>query len=203
MRLYAVLYTNRCSDSRHVGENASTISTHPKRPGRWAFRGKGAAYGTYTLPTIESEVFIPALVAYSWSWHHGLRIKRLELAYCQFLLLVSEIPATSEYIDFEGPPDRLQITKTGGYITEPRNSSFRPSAPPDLSPDPSLGVSPDLHARLSRDTVRFQPLGLLPWRGRTPECRGSATPKATILTRTHHSTARQTTRQPLDAARRI
>jgi len=28
--------------------------------------GKGAAYGTCTLPTIESEVFIPALVAYSW-----------------------------------------------------------------------------------------------------------------------------------------
>ena len=117
MRLYAVLYTNRCPDSRHVGENASIVSTHPKRPGRWAFRCKGAAYGTYTLPTIESEVFIPALVAYSWSWHHGLRIKRLELAYCQFLLLVSEIPATSEYIDFEGPPDRLQITKIGGYPT--------------------------------------------------------------------------------------
>ena len=94
--------------------------------------GKGAAYGTCTLPTIESEVFIPALVAYSWSWHHGLRIKRLELAYCQFLLLVSEIPATFEYIDFEGPPDRLQITKTGGYITEPQRTSFRPSARPQI-----------------------------------------------------------------------
>ena len=115
MRLYAVLYTNRCSDSRHVGENASTISTHPKRPGRWAFRGKGAAYGTYTLPTIESEVFIPALVAYSWSWHDGRGTKRLGLGYRQFSPLVSEIPATFDCIDFEGPPDRLQITKTGGY----------------------------------------------------------------------------------------
>ena len=54
---------------------------------------------------------------FSWSWHHGLRIKRLELAYRQFLTLVSEIPATFEYIDFEGPPDRLQITKIGGYPT--------------------------------------------------------------------------------------
>jgi len=51
----------------------------------------------------------------SWSWHHGLRTKRLELAYRQSLPLVSEMPATFEYIDFEGPPDRLQITKTGGY----------------------------------------------------------------------------------------
>jgi len=54
---------------------------------------------------------------FSWSWHHGLRTKRLELAYGQFLPLVSEIPATFEYIDFEGPPDRLQITKIGGYPT--------------------------------------------------------------------------------------
>jgi len=54
---------------------------------------------------------------FSWSWHHGLRTKRLELACGQFLPLVSEIPATFEYIDFEGPPDRLQITKIGGYPT--------------------------------------------------------------------------------------
>jgi len=53
----------------------------------------------------------------SWSWHDGRRTKRLELAYRQFLLLVSEITATFEYIDFEGPPDRLQITKIGGYPT--------------------------------------------------------------------------------------
>jgi hypothetical protein len=54
---------------------------------------------------------------FSWSWHHGLRIKRLELAYRQSLSLVSEIPATFEYIDFEGPPDRLQVTKIRGYPT--------------------------------------------------------------------------------------
>ena len=54
---------------------------------------------------------------FSWSWHHGLRRKRLELAYCQFLSLVLEMPATFEYIDLEGPPDRLQITKIGGYPT--------------------------------------------------------------------------------------
>ena len=54
---------------------------------------------------------------YSWSWHHGRRTKRLELAYCQFSSLVLEIAATFEYIDFEGPPDGLQITKIGGYPT--------------------------------------------------------------------------------------
>ena len=54
---------------------------------------------------------------FSWSWHHGRRTKRLELAYRRFLPLVLEIPATFEYIDFEGPPDRLQITKIGGYPT--------------------------------------------------------------------------------------
>ena len=43
---------------------------------------------------------------------------RLELAYCQFSAVVLEIPATFEYIDFEEPPDRLRITKIGGYITE-------------------------------------------------------------------------------------
>ena len=54
---------------------------------------------------------------YSWSWHHGRRTKRLELAYRRFLPSVSEIPATFAYIDFEGPPDRLPITKIGGYPT--------------------------------------------------------------------------------------
>jgi len=54
---------------------------------------------------------------FSWSWHDGRRAKRLELAYRQFLPLVSEIPATFEYIDFKGPPDRLQIAKIGGYPT--------------------------------------------------------------------------------------
>jgi hypothetical protein len=53
----------------------------------------------------------------SWSWHHGRQTKRLELAYRRFLPSVSEIPATFEYIDFDGPPDRLQITKIGGYPT--------------------------------------------------------------------------------------
>ena len=52
---------------------------------------------------------------FSWSWHHGLRTKRLELAYRQFLTLLSEMPATFDCIDFEGPPNRLQITKAGGY----------------------------------------------------------------------------------------
>jgi hypothetical protein len=52
---------------------------------------------------------------FSWSWHHGLRAKRLELAYRQFLTLLSEMPATFDCIDFEGPPNRLQITKAGGY----------------------------------------------------------------------------------------
>ena len=54
---------------------------------------------------------------FSWSWHHGCRTKRLELACRRFLPLVLEIPATFEYIDFEGPPDRLPITKIGGYPT--------------------------------------------------------------------------------------
>jgi len=54
---------------------------------------------------------------FSWSWHPGVRIKRLELAYCQFSSLVLEIPSTFEYIDFEGPPNRPQITKIGGYPT--------------------------------------------------------------------------------------
>ena len=79
--------------------------------------------GDYILPNhygglLAAGVMLTSLNwLFSWSWHHGLRIKRLELAYCKFLLLVSEIPATSEYIDFEGPPDRLQITKIGGYPT--------------------------------------------------------------------------------------
>ena len=54
---------------------------------------------------------------FSWSWTHGRRAKRLELAYRQFSSLVSEIPSTFEYIDLEGRPGRLQITKIGGYPT--------------------------------------------------------------------------------------
>jgi len=54
---------------------------------------------------------------FSWSWHHGRRTQRLELAYCQFSSLVLEMPATFECIDFERPPDRLRITKMGGYPT--------------------------------------------------------------------------------------
>ena len=58
-------------------------------------------------------------VMHSFSWADCDRCasKRLELAYRRFLPSVSEIPATSEYIDFEGPPDHLQITKIGGYPT--------------------------------------------------------------------------------------
>ena len=41
---------------------------------------------------------------FSWSWTHGRRAKRLELAYRQFSSLVSEIPSTFEYIDLEGRP---------------------------------------------------------------------------------------------------
>ena len=54
---------------------------------------------------------------FGWYWHHGRRANRLELAYRRFWPLVPEIPATSEYIDFEGSPDRLQVTKIGGYPT--------------------------------------------------------------------------------------
>ncbi len=53
----------------------------------------------------------------SWSWHDGRGTKRLELGYCQFSSLVLEMAATFEYIDFKGPPDRIQITKIGGYPT--------------------------------------------------------------------------------------
>jgi len=79
--------------------------------------------GDYILPNhygglLAAGVMLTSLEwLFSWSWHHGLRAKRLELACCQFSSLVLEIPATFEYIDFEGPPDRLQITKIGGYPT--------------------------------------------------------------------------------------
>ncbi len=58
-------------------------------------------------------------VMHSFSWADCDRCasKRLELAYRRFLPSVSEIPATFEYIDLEGPPDHLQITKIGGYPT--------------------------------------------------------------------------------------
>ncbi len=58
------------------------------------------------------------------------------------------------------------------------------SAPPDLSPDLSLGPFLDRPAGLSLDPVRLQLRPLWPWRDHTPECGRSATPKATILTRT-------------------
>ena len=54
---------------------------------------------------------------FSWSWRHDRRGRRLELGYCQKSSLVLEIPAIFAYIDFEGPPDRLQITRTGGPLT--------------------------------------------------------------------------------------
>ena len=54
---------------------------------------------------------------FSWSWRHGRRKRRLELGYCQKSSLVLEIPATIEYIDFEGSPDRLQITGNGALLT--------------------------------------------------------------------------------------
>ena len=57
------------------------------------------------------------LAVYSWFWHDGRRTKRLELVYRQFSAIVFEIPAIFEYIDFKGPPDRLRITKIGGYPT--------------------------------------------------------------------------------------
>jgi len=55
------------------------------------------------------------------------------------------------------------------------------STPPDLSLDLSPG--------LSQGPVQFQLLPLWPWQGHRPECGGSATPKATILTRIHDSDA--------------
>ena len=67
---------------------------------------------------LAGEVMLASLKQlFSWSWRHGRRERRLELGYCQKSSLVLEIPATFEYIDFEGPPDRLQITKIGGYPT--------------------------------------------------------------------------------------
>jgi len=71
-----------------------------------------------------------------------------------------------------------------------------PYVSPDLSPDSSLGLFLglllDLHAGLSLDPVRFQLLPLWPWPDHTPECRGSATPNATIPARTLGSRARLT-----------
>ena len=56
---------------------------------------------------------------FSWPNYDGRGSQRLELACCQFSSLVSEIAATFEYIDFGGPPNHLQIAKTGGYPTGP------------------------------------------------------------------------------------
>jgi hypothetical protein len=55
----------------------------------------------------------------SWDNHDGVGPKRLKLAYRRLLTTVSEIPLLFEYIDFGGPPDRLQITNIGGYPVGP------------------------------------------------------------------------------------
>ena len=54
----------------------------------------------------------------------------------------------------------------------------------DLPAGLSLDLLLDVPAGLSLDPVGFQLPPLWPWRGHTPECGGSATPKATILIRT-------------------
>ena len=41
------------------------MRTYHIRPGRWAFRGKHAAYGRYALAAIRRDVFTPALGIYS------------------------------------------------------------------------------------------------------------------------------------------
>jgi hypothetical protein len=171
---------------------------------------------------------------YSWSWHHGRRTKRLELAYRQFLPSVSEIPATFEYIDFRGPPDGLLTTKIGGYptgwgsgaggqadiiyhimasfgngaqvmarsaIVSPINRRYLPSRAPFEGPIRRPG--PPAQIDILRNCVFRRkycrkvtvspggyPRGYIPepqlwtWRDCTPECGLSATPKATIVTRT-------------------
>jgi hypothetical protein len=64
---------------------------------------------------LAGEVMLASLKQlFSWSWRHGRRGRRLELGYCQKSSLVLEIPAISAYIDFERPPERLQITRSGG-----------------------------------------------------------------------------------------
>jgi hypothetical protein len=65
---------------------------------------------------LAGEVMLASLKRlFSWSWRRDRRGRRLELGYCQKSSLVLEIPAIFAYIDFEGPPDRLQITRTGGH----------------------------------------------------------------------------------------
>jgi hypothetical protein len=56
---------------------------------------------------------------FGWANHDGVGPKRLELAYRPLLTTVSEIPLLFEYIDFGGPPDRLQIANIGGYPVGP------------------------------------------------------------------------------------
>jgi len=53
------------------------MSAHPgKRPGRRAFPGEYAAYGAYTLPTMECELFIAMLVAHRLREERGRRKRR-------------------------------------------------------------------------------------------------------------------------------
>jgi len=65
MRVCVPKCISTCPDSRHIRENPFIIWTNHKRPGRWAFHGKRAAYGVYALATMGFEVSIPALVAHS------------------------------------------------------------------------------------------------------------------------------------------
>ena len=66
MRLCVALCITYCPDSRHIGENVFGKRTHIKRPGRWAFPSKRAAYGHYALPASESQVFISTLLIYNF-----------------------------------------------------------------------------------------------------------------------------------------
>ena len=66
---------------------------------------------------LAGEVMLaPLKRLFSWPWRHGRRGRRLELGYCQKSSLVLEIPAIFAYIDFVGPPDRLEITITEGQV---------------------------------------------------------------------------------------
>jgi hypothetical protein len=65
-----------------------------------------------------------AKTAPSWPNEDDTGSERPELAYCRFLLLVSEIPAIFEYIDFGWPSDHRQIALDGGY---PRRTDIEAS----------------------------------------------------------------------------
>ena len=93
---------------------------------QYAYRESRTCYGAPVTPVevikIEPRIKGRVRVVHLEGDYSGLKEwlpkKRLflgpEPAYCQFLASVSEIPAAFEYIDFEGPPNRLRITKTGG-----------------------------------------------------------------------------------------